>query len=276
MKSEKMRNSEKVKKPLLPSRIPKKGDRSPSRNKQPGKRELKRPFTTVTNKVDDATERPQFENETRDAHRLLLTAAPQTETTSSTVDTVQPPLSPTQELVKLIPTLSGIDVSNLVASIKRRRVQRAKRQTAGENSTRQQRSEVIKRTTRPLLPPGPNALTDQNKEQKPTAALPVLGGGATHHDLPRTAAVSLLSEELKAMPTETPKEVCKLPSRSLADELSRQANRLNPTHMIFQHFHILALLQIFHQYLFFRFPFIRVSAANIFHGSWLNPYFSDP
>ena len=128
---------------------------------------------------------------------------------------------------------------------------------AGENSTRQQRSEVIKRTTRPLLPPGPNALTDQNKEQRLTAALPVLGGGATHDDLPRTVAVSLLSEELKAMPTETPKEVCKLPSRSLADEeLSRQANTLNPTHMVFNIFHILALLQIFHQYLFFRFPFI--------------------
>ena len=104
---------------------------------------------------------------------------------------------------------------------------------AGENSTRQQRSEVIKRTTRPLLPPGPNALTDQNKEQRLTAALPVLGGGATHDDLPRTVAVSLLSEELKAMPTETPKEVCKLPSRSLADELSRQANRLDPTLKIF-------------------------------------------
>ena len=229
MKSGKMRNIEKIKKPLLPSRIPTKGDRSPSRNKQPGKRELKRPFTTVTNKVDDATERPQFEDEARDARRLLLTAAPQTETSSSTVDTVQAPLSPTQELVKMIPTLSGVDVSNLVAAIKRRRVQRAKRQKTGENSTRRQQSEVIKKTTRPLLPPGPIALADENKERQPTAALPVLGGGATPHDLPRTAAVSLLSEELKAMPTETPKEVCKLPSRSLADELSRQANRLDPT-----------------------------------------------
>ena len=106
MKSEKMRNSEKVKKPLLPSRIPKKGDRSPSRNKQPGKRELKRTFAAITNKVDDATERPQFEDEARDARRLLLTAAPQTETSSSIGDTVQAPLSPTQELVKMIPTLS--------------------------------------------------------------------------------------------------------------------------------------------------------------------------
>ena len=104
---------------------------------------------------------------------------------------------------------------------------------------------MIKRTTRPLLPPGPNALTDQNKEQRLTAALPVLGGGATHDDLPRTVAVSLLSEELKAMPTETPKEVCKLPSRSLADEeLSRQANRLNPTHMVFN---------IFTYWLFYKF-----------------------
>ena len=248
-----MRNIEKIKKPLLPSRIPTKGDRSPSRNKQPGKRELKRAFAAITNKVDDATERPQFEDEARDARRLLLTAAPQTETSSSTVDTVQAPLSPTQELVKMIPTLSGVDVSNLVAAIKRRRVQRAKRQKTGENSTRRQQSEVIKKTTRPLLPPGPIALADENKERQPTAALPVLGGGATPHDLPRTAAVSLLLEELKAMPTETPKEVCKLPSRSLADELSRQTNRLNPTHMIFQHFHILALLQIFHQYLFFDF-----------------------
>ena len=123
-----MRNSEKIKKPLLPSRIPTKGDRSPTRNKQLGKRELKRAFAAVTNKADDATERPQFEDEARDAHRLLLTATPQPETSCSTVDTVQAPLSPTQELVKLIPTLSGVDVSNLVASIKRRRVERAKRQ----------------------------------------------------------------------------------------------------------------------------------------------------
>ena len=207
-----MRNVEKVKKPLLPTRIPKKGDRSPSRNKQVGVRDLKRTFAAITNKVDVNTGRLQSENEARDAHRVNLTTAPQTEATSSTTDTVQQPLSPTQELVKLIPTLSGVDVSNLVASIKRRRIQRAKRQNTGENTTRPQPNEVNKRNTRPLLPPTPDALTDRKKEQQPAAPLPVLGGEATHRNLPRTTAVSQLLEELKAVPVETPKEVYKLSS----------------------------------------------------------------
>ena len=177
MKSEKMRNSEKVKKPLLPSRIPKKGDRFACWNKQLGISDLTRISATIADKVDDATGRLQSENEAQDAGRLLLTTAPQTGATSSAVDTVQPHLSSFQKLVKVIQTLSGVDVSNLVTSIKHRRVQRARRQNAGEHSARQQRSNVNKRNTRPLLPPGPHSLTGRNKEHQPAAPLPVLGAG---------------------------------------------------------------------------------------------------
>ena len=88
MKLEKKRNSEKVKESLLPSRIRRRATVPPVETSSLGNVSLSDPSP-------DTTGRPQFENETRDAHRILLTAAPQTETTSSTVDTVLPPSSPT-------------------------------------------------------------------------------------------------------------------------------------------------------------------------------------
>ena len=99
-------DSETLVKPLFPSRIPKKPKKQSGRSNP-----LKRPFTAMLGvKETDGGVHPTVKVATLPA-TLPLEKKLSFEAT---------------ELVNLIPTLSGVDVSRLVASIKRRRLQRTK------------------------------------------------------------------------------------------------------------------------------------------------------
>ena len=230
-----MRNAEKPKKPILPSRIPKKGDRSPSRSKQLGIRERKRNFSATVVNHDDAAGLYLKEKEARDARRLLLAEASSKESNNSNADSFKQPLSSrAQELVKLIPTLSGVDVTNLVASIKRRRVQRLRRDTARNTDSRQQQNESVKKKEpQPFISVAPSLLSDQVLEEQNPTTIPDLENAIAARDQSRPEEVSVLMEDLKAEPTEKFMEAFRLPARSLADELSRQTSRWDLTRVIF-------------------------------------------
>ena len=181
MKPEKTRKADLLKKPLLPSRIPKKGDRSLNRVKQLGVRDLKRRFSALSDKTVSLVRSPHTEKESLDA--LLLTHAEKSdkEQVKSPAQITQPALSlPAQELVNLIPSLNGVDVSNLVASIKRRRTMQNRRGAVSETGSLQQRSCSTVREPQPLFPSSPRGPTDRTEEHQPQAFIPELESCLTY------------------------------------------------------------------------------------------------
>ena len=174
MKPEKTRKADLLKKPLLPSRIPKKGDRSLNRVKQLGVRDLKRRFSALSDKTVSLVRSPHAENESQDALLLTHTERSNKEQVNSPAQIAQPALSPAQELVNLIPSLNGVDVSNLVASIKRRRKMQNKQDAVSETGSLQQRSRSIVEEPQPLFPSGPRGPTGRTVERQTQTLLPDL------------------------------------------------------------------------------------------------------
>ena len=85
-------------------------------------RDLKRRFSAMVDKTESVERSPHPEKQLQDALLLPLTGESDKEQLKTLALTTQPSLSlPAQELVKLIPSLTGVDVSNLVASTKRRK-----------------------------------------------------------------------------------------------------------------------------------------------------------
>ena len=124
-------------KPLLPSRIPKKPKKSSGRTNPRGLLDLKRPFSVALGG--------------KETDRSVQSVAKVTTLAPSTLLPEKKLTVEATELVSLIPTLSGVDVSCLVASIKRRRLQRTR---GGQARTTQRLTEC----TQP--PPSPKAASD--------------------------------------------------------------------------------------------------------------------
>ena len=122
---------------LFPSRIPKKPKKSSGLTNPRGLPNLKRPSSTTLR--------------VKEADRSVRSAAKVTSFAPSTMPTEKKLTIAATELVSLIPTLSGVDVSCLVASIKRCRLQRTR---GGQARTTQRLTEF----TQP--PPSPKAAPD--------------------------------------------------------------------------------------------------------------------
>ena len=116
-------------KPLLPSRIPKKPKKTSGRINPRGPLDLKRPFSATLG--------------VKETDRRVLPSGKEATTTPVTTTPERKLSNEATELVGLIPTLSGVDVSRLVASIKRRRLQRSR----GDQAKTTQR--VAERTLTP-------------------------------------------------------------------------------------------------------------------------------
>ena len=167
MTSEKSRKAELLKKPLLPSRIPKKGERLPSRNKQAGARDLKRRYSSVAPKTESLLKNQLLGKEPLDK-KPVTTEATEAPVGSHSLS------APAQELVKLIPTLTGVDVSNLVASIKRRRIQQDNEVMSGVATHQQRLKTPTRRELRPLFSTDSKPLPKQTEEGQTWRQLPEL------------------------------------------------------------------------------------------------------
>ena len=125
-------------KPLFPSRIPKKPKKSSGLTNPRGLLDLK-PLSSATLGVKEAV-------------RSVRSAAKVTSLAPSTMPTEKKLTIAATELVSLIPTLSGVDVSCLVASIKRCRLQRTRGSPART---------TLRLTECTQPPPSPKAAPDQ-------------------------------------------------------------------------------------------------------------------
>ena len=117
----------------LPSKIPSKTRRTTSREKTQLARDNKRPLAAIEDE-------PTGKDKEGVEHHLSIETPPRRTLTKKPRGDQQTRLpAGAQELVDLIPALSGVDISRLVASIKRRRSQRASKskQTSDEPNPRE-------------------------------------------------------------------------------------------------------------------------------------------
>ena len=235
MVSDKLRNGEAIKKPIHPSRIPKKGDRSPGKFKQLGPGHLKRHLSTDRMKNKDAAfVENKLNTESRDAQRLLATAAEKVKTNLAGIAPRQKYSPRAQELVKLIPTLSGLDITNLVASIKRRRLQRAGSHGVSETDTNQRRVDTAStRKLHPELPPAATLQSDMVDNTWQETDIPdaepcmtPLSGGLTNTEErrePMHKPGAMMMDDSTLAPQEPLRRIP--PPRNLMGEISRPTAR---------------------------------------------------
>ena len=208
----------------LPSKIPTKTRRTTSREKPQPARENKRPIAALEHEAAG-------KDKERVEHDLLIETPPRGAQTKKPRVVPQPKLQArAQELVDLIPSLSGVDVSRLVAAIKRRRQHRTSKakQTLGGPNPRElttarpavvQRQPTLQHQPSQMLqqPDDEEFLQSEFKELKQT-----LQSSSEQKILER-----FLAETSIAIPAEEPvaKQHLELPQSSLAQDLSQRATR---------------------------------------------------
>ena len=136
-------------KPLLPSRIPKKPKKSSGRTNPRGLLDLKRPFSVALGG--------------KETNRSVQSVAKVTTLAPSPLPAEKKLTAEATELVSLIPTLTGVDVSRLVASIKRRRLQRTK---GGQARSTQRLTECTQPPPSPKAVPDPQPTATQTEETR--------------------------------------------------------------------------------------------------------------
>ena len=209
----------------LPSKIPSKTRRTTSREKTQLIRDNKRPLAAIENE-------PSRKDKEGVEHHLSIETPPQKTLTKKPRGDQQPRLpAGAQELVELIPALSGVDVSRLVASIKRRRLQRTSKgkQTSGGASPRELASVkpgVLQH--QPLSQRQPSQMPQQHMAdesflQSELKELKQNLESSTEQKI----LESFLAETNSGVPAEEPvtRQPLELPQSSLAQDLSHRATR---------------------------------------------------
>ena len=209
----------------LPSKIPSKTRRTASREKPQLARDNKRPLAAIENE-------PTGKDKEGVEHHLSIETPPRKTLTKKPRGDQQVRLpAGAQELVDLIPALSGVDVSRLVASIKRRRLQRTSksRQTSGGPNPRELASAkpgVAQPQSLPQSQPSQmpqQHIVDESFLQSEFKELKQNLESSTEQKI----LESFLAATNTGIPAEEPvtRQPFELPQSSLAQDLSQRATR---------------------------------------------------